>query len=236
MIVCSNVTKSFFPSGRGLADVSLSVARGEAYALLGSNGAGKTTLLNLLLGHLRPDAGSVRVAGLDVQEDPVGVKRKVAYVPEVAALYGRLTALENLRFFDALLGHRRSDDDYLATLSRLGFSGLQTSDAVGSYSKGMRQKVALAIGLLKGAEVFLLDEPFSGLDPESRDELAATIVSLRDEGKCIVVTSHDPDGISATASRVGVLADGRLTIDEPVAQFRKRDAKTIYRRPSSDPD
>lgn len=234
MIVCTNLTKRFPPEGHGVIEVSLTVGGGDSYALLGANGAGKTTLLNLLLGYLPPDTGSITVGGVDVRRDPVAAKRALAYVPEVAALYAHLSAIENMRFFDVLLGNPVSEDEQLALLAQMNFPLRQARQPVARYSKGMRQKTALAIGLRKGADVFLLDEPFSGLDPASREEFSATIADLRHRGKSILFTSHDLGGIMTTATRVGVLTGGRLTVDEPLEAFRQRDARAIYRSPSDD--
>ncbi len=227
-ISLGGVTKRFEGSEKGIFDVSLNVGRGSSYALIGSNGAGKTTLMNICLGYLTPDSGEVRIDGIDAIRQPVAAKGRLAYVPEVARLYPHLTALQNMRFFEGLMGRMHDEDEYLRVLDHLGFPTGSARDRLGTYSKGMRQKVAIAIGLLKQANVFLLDEPTSGLDPKSRVDFARLVQRLREDGKAILFSSHDLQSVDASAETVGVIHKGRLVIEERSDVFRRRTLDSLH--------
>ena len=218
---CDSVTKAF-GAGRGVFDVALSVRPGEGYALLGPNGSGKTTLINLCLGYLTPDSGRIEVDGIDVQGDSVRAKMRVAYVPEVARLYPHLSARGHLTFFDRLMGRAPRPDEYESLLATLRLPDSAAGEPVRNYSKGMRQKVSIALGLLKGADVFLLDEPTSGLDPNSTREFAGILARLKSEGRAILVSTHDVGNLSLLADRVGMLAEGRLVSEgDPATATRQ---------------
>ena len=221
-ISLGNLSKRFEGSEKGVFDVSLRVERGTSYALIGTNGAGKTTLMNICLGYLTPDSGEVHIDGVDAIREPVEAKGRLAYVPEVARLYPHLTALQNMRFFEGLMGRTHDEDEYLHVLEYLGFPAGSARDRLSTYSKGMRQKVAIAIGLLKQANVFLLDEPTSGLDPQSRVDFVRLVQRLRDDGKAILFSSHDLQSVDASADLVGVIHKGRLVIEERSDVFRRR--------------
>ncbi len=211
-LICTALAKTFPPDGRGLKGVSLEVFPGESYALIGANGAGKTTLLNLCLGFLPPDSGDIRIGGHSLIQDPLWAKQTLAYVPEVTRLYGHLSALENLSFFEGLLGRQHDRLACLDLLSSLAFPESAADQPVGIYSKGMRQKVSLAIGLQKGAKVFLLDEPTSGLDPKTTGEVTQLLRKIAGEGKTVLFTTHNLNTIQRGANRVGILKDGRLIL------------------------
>ncbi|MBV9497583.1 MAG: ABC transporter ATP-binding protein [Acidobacteria bacterium] len=208
-LVIANVSKRF-DRQTVLDDVSLDVPLGASCALLGSNGAGKSTLLNICLGHLEPDDGFVSVASMRIDRHPVTSKAKLAYVPEIARLYPRYSAVQNVQYFERLMGRRRERAEAVNALQRFGISEKDAMRDVGTFSKGMRQRVSLAIGVLKGAEVFLLDEPTSGLDPDSAQQLAAILRSLANAGKAVCFTSHDLRAVDAMADRVVRLEQGRL--------------------------
>lgn len=205
-----DVTKVFDDRAAGIRDVSLAVPWGTTYVLLGANGAGKTTLLNLCLGHLVPDSGSISIAGLRVSGQGPAARRRLAYVPEVSRLYPHLSAVENIRFFLKLSNKHPADGDIETALDRLRFPGAARTTAARTFSKGMRQKVVIAIGLLKNADVFLFDEPMSGLDPISTRTFLEIIEELRSGGKAILASSHDLHHLPRTADRLGVLRAGRL--------------------------
>jgi ABC-2 type transport system ATP-binding protein len=226
-LVCRNITKVFPSTGKGIVDIMLTVGPGTAYALVGANGAGKTTLISVCLGYLTPDEGEVRVCGIDVRREPVAAKAKLAYVPEVTRLYPHLSGAHNVQFFEGLMGRRRAGAEVAAVVEQVGFPPQRLSDLVGTYSKGMRQKLAIAIGLLKGADLFLLDEPTSGLDPKATLDLARTVRDLCAAGKAVLFSSHDVDSIGITADRVGVLRDGRLVLEESSSSFASRSLSDI---------
>lgn len=221
-LVCRDVSLDFGGSGAGLFGVTLDVPAGSAYALMGSNGAGKTTIVNVCLGHLRPQSGDVYIGGISVVEQRVRAMTKLAYVPEVARLYPSLSAIQNIRFFDSLTGGQHDDGAYTRMLDSLRFPTRLAGAPAATYSKGMRQKVVIAIGLLKGADVFLLDEPTSGLDPDSRRDLTAVLRALRTNGKAILFTSHDLQSIDAIADRLGVLDHGRLASEVSCDDSQRR--------------
>lgn len=227
-LICQDVAKRFPPDGRGLKGATLQVSPGEAYALLGANGAGKTTLLNLCLGFLRPDAGEIWIGGHTLAQNPVEAKRSLAYVPEVTRLYGHLSALENMAFFGGLLGRRHARAECMELLATLAFPAEAVAHPVGTYSKGMRQKVSLAIGLQKGAPVFLLDEPTSGLDPKSAHDCLEVMKNLTRNGKAVLFTTHHLGAIQRGADRVGVLRDGLLVREESASRFQESDLKDVY--------
>jgi ABC-2 type transport system ATP-binding protein len=206
---CQDVTKAF-SDDRGVFNVSLSIAAGSAYAILGPNGSGKTTLINLCLGYIVPDRGRIEIQGQDITAAGAEARTRIAYVPEVARLYPHLTAFEHFVFFDRLLGHSGRNELHRSVLEALRLSAGAAGEPVRTYSKGMRQKVAIALGLLKGADVFLLDEPTSGLDPKSTTEFANVVQRLKSDGKAILMSTHDILGLPNFADRIGLLQRGRL--------------------------
>jgi len=219
-IACRDVSVHF--GDRGLRNVNLTVRRGEIYALIGGNGAGKTTMINVCLGFLMPHAGAVTLGGIDALAFPTEAKRHLAWVPEVVRLYPQLSAMQTLAFFDRLAGGHGDEQTFVEALGRLRFPRNAMHEPAATYSKGMRQKVVLAMGILKNADVFLLDEPTSGLDPRSTEEFGRTLQALRVAGKAILLASHDLPNVYAMADRIGLL-DAGVMIDEGNADdFRGR--------------
>jgi ABC-2 type transport system ATP-binding protein len=199
-------------SGRAvLRGVSFSVDRGEIYALLGGNGAGKSTTLLTFLGLLRTEKGNVRVNGREVGDDPVAARRAMAYLPESAALYDHLDARENLEYLLGIAGSQATAREIATALDEMGLPPSAHSRALAEYSKGMRQKVALALATLRNSEILLLDEPTSGLDPSAIDEFHSLVRRLAGSGKSVLMVTHDLHGACHSADRVGLLRDGRLT-------------------------
>jgi ABC-2 type transport system ATP-binding protein len=197
MIQLQNVSKAF-AARPVLQDLSLQVDRGRILGLLGGNGAGKTTTLNLILGFLQPDSGSIRVTG------------ETAYIPENVALYPELSGLENLRAFAALAGRDLSAQESENLLARVKLPAEAMHRRLASYSKGMRQRVAIAIALARQAQVFLLDEPTTGLDPAAVQDLATLLRQLAQDGAAILLTTHDLWHLSIDSDEVAILSSGRL--------------------------
>ncbi|CAK9039504.1 Probable ABC transporter ATP-binding protein NosF [Durusdinium trenchii] len=164
---------------------------GEIVCLLGANGAGKTTTINLFLGFLEPSSGGAFVNGLNVGQAPLETKKHLAYIPEQVALYPQLSGMENLDYFLRLSGIRKSRIQLISILKEAGLDEKATSRRASSYSKGMRQKVGIAIALAKNAKALLLDEPLSGLDPSAANALCVSLRRLRDEGRAILMATHD---------------------------------------------
>jgi ABC-2 type transport system ATP-binding protein len=204
------LTRTFDGGPDGVHDVTLQVRPGRIYVLMGGNGSGKTTLINLCLGHLRPDRGTITIAGRNVVEDPTAAKRRLAYVPEVARLYDQLTACENMRFFEELNGRTPARALMHDTLARLRFPQAALGQPASTFSKGRRQKVVIASGLLKRADVFLLDEPTSGLDPGSAAHFRHVVQTLKDENKAVLISSHDVHDVLSYADDIGMLHRGRM--------------------------
>jgi ABC-2 type transport system ATP-binding protein len=212
-----------------LADVSFAVAAGEVYALLGGNGAGKSTTLNTFLGFLAPAAGQVRVNGREVGADLPAARRAIAYLPEAASLYEHLNARENLQYFLQLAGLRCDDAQIDAALDRVSLAADARGSRLASYSKGMRQKVAIALAILRDTHILLLDEPSSGLDPSAIDEFHALARGLADAGKAILMVTHDVYGACQVADRIGLLRDGRLVAEFAAPVGGRIDTETVHR-------
>ena len=212
-----------------LSGVSFAVARGEVYGLLGGNGAGKSTTLATFLGFLRAASGRVLVNGLDVGNDLLAARRTMAYLPEAASLYDHLDARENLHYFLQLAGVRYSAADIDAALDRVSLGTEARGLRLRAYSKGMRQKVAIALAILRDTDILLLDEPTSGLDPMAIDEFHALVRGLADAGKAILMVTHDVYGACQVADRIGLLRGGQL-VDQFAAPAGERiDTHTVHR-------
>ena len=218
-----------FGAVRALDAVSLAVRGGDIYCLLGANGAGKTTLINLFLGFLEPTSGEVRVDGRSVREDPLRSKRLVAYIPEQVMLYGVLSGYENLRYFAELgTGERQARDSLLERLRDVGLDPKAADQRVSTYSKGMRQKVGIAIAFAKRARALLLDEPTSGLDPGAANEFSALLEKARADGVAILTTTHDLFHAQRSGTRVGIMKRGQLVADLPTNALDARDLESLY--------
>lgn len=212
-----------------LKGLNLRVDSGDIYCLLGANGAGKTTTINLFLNFIAPTSGSARINGIDVARDPLGTKRHLAYIPEQVMLYGNLTGLENLEYFARLGGNGQySPEEYRAFLDRVGLQPDAARRRVRTYSKGMRQKVGVAIALAKQATALLLDEPTSGLDPKASNEFSELLVSLRSEGAAILMATHDLFRAKETGTRIGIMRDGRLVQELSTDDVSHADVERIY--------
>ena len=209
--------------------VTLSVHAGEIYCLLGPNGAGKSTTINCFLGFVAPSSGTVRIKGLDVQQHPVETKRALAYIPELVNLYRNLSGLENLAYLAALgAGRERSSSELTELLVDAGLQRDAVNKRVGEYSKGMRQKVAVALAVAKDAEVLLLDEPTSGLDPKASNEFSALLGRLRERGVAILMATHDLFRARETGQRVGIMNRGRLVRELATSEIGHADLERIY--------
>ena len=214
---------------KAVQDLNLIIEGGEIFCMLGANGAGKTTTLMVSLGFTEPTAGTVKICGVDVTRDPLEAKKHVAYVSENVMLYGNFTARQNLDFFTKLGGRKGvSDDEYNQVLQRVGLQTDAFDRRVKGFSKGMRQKLGIAIAIMKDAEVILLDEPTSGLDPKSAAEFLQLLAELRQEGKAIWMTTHDIFRAKAIADRVGIMVGGNLVRIFSRAELDQEDLEQIY--------
>lgn len=209
MLKANGLTKKFGDVS-ALDRLDLTVDPGEIICLLGANGAGKTTTINLFLGFLEPTSGTAMVNGRDVSHAPLETKRDLAYIPEQVALYPQLSGVENIDYFMRLAGSKLLQSDLLAILSRSGLDADAASRRAATYSKGMRQKVGIAIALAKDAPALLLDEPLSGLDPSAANSLCDLLRSMRDDGRAILMATHDVFRAKEVGTRIGIMRSGKL--------------------------
>jgi ABC-2 type transport system ATP-binding protein len=209
--------------------LDLSVHAGEVYCLLGANGAGKSTTINCFLDFVRPDAGTARIGGKVVAEDPIGTKRRLAYIPETVMLYGNLSALENLEYFATLAtGGRPVRGELAQHLRTAGLTDAQLDQRVGGFSKGMRQKVGIAIALAKGADVLLLDEPTSGLDPKASNEFHRLLGLMRERGAAVLMATHDLFRAKESGTRIGIMKAGRKVAELRADEIGHADLEQLY--------
>lgn len=214
MLEARNVTKRFGPH-IALKNLNLTVSQGEIVCLLGANGAGKSTMVNLFLGFLKPDEGTIVIAGRPVSDDLRAARARVAYIPDQVNLFPLLSGVENLTYFAELAGRRLTVGEATVLLVEAGLNGEDATKRMGDYSKGMRQKVGIAIALAKQADALLLDEPLSGLDPLAANDFGAHIRLLRDAGKAVLMVTHDVFRAREIADRIGIMKAGQLveTVD-----------------------
>ncbi len=229
MIEAIGLSKRYSDGSLALDALDLEVRAGEIYCLLGANGAGKTTTLNLFMNFTRPTAGKALINGIDVLLDPRAAKRHVAFLMESVALYSGLTAFQNLDFF-ARLGGRfdQSKDDYAMAMRQVGLPERSFDLRVRKFSKGMRQKLGIAMAMIKEAPALLLDEPLSSLDPQAAAELVETLLMLRDEGRAILLTTHDLFHAKQLADTVGILKEGRKVLTRSREELRAERLETLY--------
>jgi len=207
--------------------VSFDVGEGELFGLLGPNGAGKTTTIKMLITLLLPTAGSARVLGYDVVDDAREVRKRIGYVfGGERGLYERLPALDNLKYFAELYGvppreQRRRIDELLELVGLTG----REKERVEGYSRGMRQRLHVARGLLHDPPVLFLDEPTIGLDPVGARELRATIASLTEAGKTVLLTTHYMFEADALCDRIAVIAKGEIVAEGTPSQLKARVAE-----------
>lgn len=209
MLEAKQLTKRY---GEKLAldSLDLQIAPGEIYCLVGANGAGKTTTISLFLDFISPTSGSALVNDICIAEQPSLAKRHLAYIPETVSLYGQLSGVENLDYFSTLAGHRLSKDEKLNLLERAGLRGQDAKRRASGYSKGMRQKVGIAIALAKNANAILMDEPTSGLDPQAANELSLLVKQLGEQQTTVLMATHDLYRAKEVASRIGIMRQGQL--------------------------
>jgi len=211
-----------------LDDLTLEVASGEVCCLLGPNGAGKSTTINCLLGFLTPTSGFAAISGVRVDRDPLQARSRLAYIPENVMLYPYFTGRENLAFFSELAGHRYSPAELDALLVQTGIGRDDIERRVGGYSKGMRQKVGIAIALAKRATALLLDEPTSGLDPKASNEFSRLLLDLRAQGTAILMATHDIFRAREVATSIGIMQRGRLVHHFPAEQVSSQELESLY--------
>ncbi|MDR0700173.1 MAG: ABC transporter ATP-binding protein [Tannerella sp.] len=229
MLQAINLTKRYEDGQLALDALNLDIQPGEIFFLLGANGAGKTTTINLFLNFIEPTSGQLLIDGIDVMKNPLETKRNISYVSENVMLYGNFTARQNLDFFSKLAGKPNlTKQNYYDIMRNVGLQDEAFEKKLKTFSKGMRQKVGLAISMIKDAPNILLDEPTSGLDPKSAAELMQMLLKLRSQGKSILMCTHDIFRAKAVADRVGIMKEGRLVMLRTREQFLLDDLERIY--------
>jgi ABC-2 type transport system ATP-binding protein len=229
MLETINLTKRYEDGALALDGLNLKVEPGEIFCLFGANGAGKTTAINLILNFLEPTAGTALIEGVDVVKDPLKAKRHVAFVSENVMLYGNFSALQNLDYFSRLAGKRGlTKKDFAEVLERVGLPKDSFDRRVKNFSKGMCQKLGIAIALVKDAANVLLDEPTSGLDPKSGREFLETLREMRDNGKSVFMSTHDIFRAKLIADRIGFMKKGKLVMLKTSAEIAGEDLTELY--------
>ncbi len=229
MLEAKNLTKRYEDGVLALDNLSLAVYPGQIYAMLGGNGAGKTTTINLFLNFIDPTEGEAVVDDIITHKEPLKAKGKIAFVSENVFLYPNFTALQNLEYFSRLGGnHHYTQDDFRKVLLRVGLQEEAHDKRLRDFSKGMRQKSGIAIAILKNAPAILLDEPTSGLDPKAGLEFIKLLQELRDEGKAILMSTHDIFRAKQIADVVGIMKEGQLIAEKCKTDLEDEDLEKIY--------
>jgi ABC-2 type transport system ATP-binding protein len=221
----SELRKSFDrPAVDGL---NLTVRMGEIYALLGPNGAGKTTALRMVAGLLPPDAGAISILGIDARRNPMAAKKVTAWIPDEPMIYDKLTPFEYLEFVSGLWGIDAAIAQQRAS-NLLGWLGLgnHAHERCERFSKGMRQKVALAGALVHEPRLIILDEPLTGLDAASSRQVKSVLRECVNAGGAVVMTTHILDVAERMADRIGVVAAGRLIAEGTLDELRRHAGKS----------
>jgi len=219
MIEVSNVRRAFGPL-QAVDGVSFAAPDGRITGLLGPNGAGKTTTLRMLYTLLRPDAGSIRVDGVDVLVNPLEARRRLGVLPDARGLYKRFTARENIEYFGRLQGldERTLQHRVDELIRRLEMQDIEHRRADG-FSQGQRVKTAIARALVHDPRNIVLDEPTNGLDVMSTRSLRRYLLQLRDEGRCVVLSSHIMQEVVALCDHIVVIAHGRVVAEGSAADL-----------------
>ena len=229
MLETINLTKRYEDGELALDGLTFKVEPGEIFCMFGANGAGKTTTINLFLNFIPPTSGTALIEGIDVAKDPLKAKRHVSFVSENVMLYGNFTAIQNLDYFSKLAGKRyHTNKDYAAVLERVGLQKEAFDRRVKNFSKGMRQKLGIAIAVVKDAANVLLDEPTSGLDPQSGREFLEILVQMRDTGKSVFMSTHDIFRAKLIADRIGFMRKGRLVMMKTAKELANEDLTDLY--------
>ncbi len=229
MLEAKDLTKRYEDGLLALDHLNLKVEPGEIFCMFGANGAGKTTAINLFLGFIPPTEGTAFIEGIDVVKEPLRSKEYVSFVSENVMLYGNFTAYQNLDYFSRLAGKRNlKRADYTEVMKRVGLQDEAFDMRIKNYSKGMRQKLGIAVAIIKDAPNLILDEPTSGLDPRSGQEFLELILELRDQGKSIFISSHDIFRAKFIADRVGFMLQGKMVMMKTSEELKGEDLNKLY--------
>ncbi len=217
MLKANGLTKKY-GAFTALNALDLEIGEGDIFCLLGANGAGKSTTINLFLNFIEPTSGSATINDMDVSKHPLETKQILSYIPENLMLYPNLTGLENLDFFCGLGGKNYAKDELDTLLQQSGLQADFINKRVQNYSKGMRQKVGIALARAREAKVLLLDEPTSGLDPKASNEFSELLLEMKDKGVTTLMATHDLFRAKDTGTHIGIMKEGVL-----VEKFESKD-------------
>ncbi len=229
MLEAKDLTKKY-GDFTALKNLNLSIRAGDIFCLLGANGAGKSTTINLFLNFIEPTSGKAFVNGLDVEKNPQKTKQWLSYIPENLQLYQNMTGLENLRFFCGLQGGNQDKEELEALLIKSGLQKDFILKRVSSYSKGMRQKVGIALARAKGAKILLLDEPTSGLDPKASNEFSEFLLEMKEQKVATLMATHDLFRAKDTGTHIGIMKEGVLVDKMESDQVSFQDLEQKYLR------
>ena len=227
MLIAENLSKTY-GDYKALNNLNLKLNKGEIFALLGQNGAGKSTTINIFLGFVKPTEGVAKINGISVLDHSEETKKFIAYIPETVLLYPNLTGVENLKFFSSLAGFDYDNEALTNFLSKAGLQSDAHHNRLGGYSKGMRQKVGIAIAIAKKAKVLLLDEPTSGLDPKASNEFSEILKELASEGTTIFMATHDIFRAKEVADRIGIMKRGNLISEINADEISANELEKLY--------
>ena len=227
MLEAINLTKRY-GGHEALSNLNLSVAEGEIFCLLGQNGAGKTTTINLFLGLLEATKGKALINGVEVKPNNNYTSKMIAYIPEVVQLYGNLSGAENLDFFSRIAGFKYTKTELAKYLVKAGLQEEAHAKKLASYSKGMRQKVGIAIALSKNADIIFMDEPISGLDPKATVEFTAICKELSQMGKSIFMATHDLFNAVNVGTKIGIMKEGSLVYTSDTQEINANELQDLY--------
>ena len=227
MLIAENLSKTY-GDYKALNNLNLKLNKGEIFALLGQNGAGKSTTINIFLGFVKPTEGVAKINGISVVDHSEETKKFIAYIPETVLLYPNLTGVENLKFFSSLAGFDYDNEALTNFLSKAGLQANAHHNRLGGYSKGMRQKVGIAIAIAKKAKVLLLDEPTSGLDPKASNEFSEILKELASEGTTIFMATHDIFRAKEVADRIGIMKRGNLISEINADEISANELEKLY--------
>jgi sodium transport system ATP-binding protein len=222
VIEVQDLVKSF-GTVKAVAGVSFTARDGQITGLLGPNGAGKTTTLRMLYTLMRPDGGRIRVDGVDAEQDPMGVRRRLGVLPDARGLYKRLTARENILYFARLQGldAGQARERCAALIAALDMASLADRRTEG-FSQGERVKTAIARALVHDPRNVVLDEPANGLDVMSTRGLREVLRGLRSEGRCVLMSTHIMQEVAVLCDRIVIIAHGRVVADGTADELRER--------------
>jgi ABC-2 type transport system ATP-binding protein len=229
MIEAINLTKRYEDNSLALDKLNLKVDTGQIYCLLGANGAGKTTTINLFFNFIEPTEGIAKINGIDCAKEPFKAKKYASYISENVMLYGNFSARQNLDFFSKMSGRKNlKRENYYEIMQKVGLSKDIFEKRVKTFSKGMRQKLGIAIAILKQAPALLLDEPTSGLDPKAGSEFVQILKDLKNEGKAILISTHDIFRAKEIGDKIGIMKSGKLVMENTKENLHTEDLEKLY--------